>query len=74
MIDAFYDLLGLAYWLAIIVFVVWWVMSIRKAGKPRPRTPREEAELAALRQALERERGTTGIDAAPAALSREQRT
>ena len=74
MIDAFYDLLGLAYWLGIIAVVVWWIRSMRKAARPRARTPREEAELAALRQALDREHGTTGIDQAPAALSREQRT
>lgn len=59
MTDLLFDLLGLAYWAAIIGLVGWWVWRMKKASKPRRRTPREEAELAGLRAALERaDRGT----------------
>lgn len=55
MIDLFYDLLGLAYWLAIIGLVVWVVWSMKKASKPRKRSPREQAELASLRAAMDQD-------------------
>ncbi len=48
------ELLAYAYWAAIVGVVLWWVWSMRKASKPRRRTPREEAELAGLRDAIER--------------------
>ena len=64
MTDLFFDLLGLAYWAAIIGLVGWWVWSIQKASRPQRRTPREEAELAGLRAALERaERKSVGPEA-----------
>lgn len=55
MIDLLYDLLGLAYWLAIIGLVVWVVWSMKKASTPRKRSPREQAELASLRAAMDRD-------------------
>ncbi len=54
MTDLLLDLLGLAYWVALIGLVLWWVCSMKKASRPRPRTPREEAELQSLRAAIER--------------------
>ncbi len=54
MTDLLLDLLGLAYWAAVIGLIVWWVWSMKKASRPRPRTPREEAELHSLRVAIER--------------------
>ncbi len=64
MTDLLLDLLGFAYWAAIIGFVVWWVWSIKKASRPRRRTPREQAELASLRTALARaERKSVGLGA-----------
>ncbi len=54
MTDLLFDLLGLAYWAALIGLIVWWVWSIKKASRPRPRTQREEAELQSLRAAIER--------------------
>lgn len=69
MIELLYDLLGWAYWLAIIAVVVWWVNGMRKAAKPRPRTPQEEAELASVRRALAGEHATPAQ--APAAVSGE---
>lgn len=64
MTDLLFDLLGLAYWAAIIGLVGWWVWSIKKASRPRRRTPREEAELAGLRAALARaDRESVGPEA-----------
>ncbi len=54
MTDLLFDLLGYAYWAAIVGVVVWWVWSMNKASKPRRRTLREERELAGLRDAIER--------------------
>lgn len=50
------DLLVLAYWAAIIGGVLWWIWSIRRSSRPRSRTPREDAELAGLRTAIDRDR------------------
>ena len=50
------DLLGLAYWAAILGGVLWWIWIVRKGRRPHARTPREEAELAGLRAAMERDR------------------
>lgn len=55
MVPLIYDLLGLVFWLGTIGLVVWWVWSMRKAAKPRRRTPREEAELSSLRAAIDRD-------------------
>ncbi len=54
--ELLYDLLGLAYWAAIVGGLLWWVWSIRRGNRPPGRTPREEAELAGLRAAIERDR------------------
>ena len=55
------DLLGLMYWAAIIGGVLWWIWSIRRSSRLRSRTPREVAELAGLRAAIDREwRQTAG--------------
>jgi len=51
-----YDLLGLAYWAAIAGGVLWWVWSMRRRSRPRVRTPQEQAELAGLRAAMDRDR------------------
>ena len=59
MIELFYDVLGLVFWLGTLGLVGWWVWSMRKAATPRRRTPREEAELAGLRAALDAERTLT---------------
>lgn len=56
MSELLYDLLGLAYWAAIIGAVLWWVWSVRRARRPRARTPREQAELTGLRAAIDRDR------------------
>ena len=56
MTELLYDLLGLAYWAAIVGGVAWWIWSIRKARRPKARTPRDEAELAGLRAAIDRDR------------------
>lgn len=58
MSDLLYDLLGLAYWAAIIGGLLWWFLSIRRARRPRVRTPQEHAELAGLRAAIERDART----------------
>ncbi len=50
------DLLGLAYWAAIGGGVLWWILSMRRNSRPRVRTPREQAELAELRAAIDRAR------------------
>jgi len=50
------DLLGLAYWAAIVGGVLWLLWSMRRRSRPRARTPREEAELASLRAAIHRGR------------------
>ena len=55
MIDLFYDLLSLAYWLGIIGLVAWVVWSMKKASRPRKRSSREQAELASLRAAMDRD-------------------
>lgn len=50
------NLLGLSYWVAILGGVLWWIWSLRRGRRPRGRTPREDAELAGLRAAMERDR------------------
>lgn len=52
-------LLRYAYWLGLAAVVIWWVWSVRRAQRPRRRSPREEAELAALRAALARGQGAS---------------
>jgi len=54
--ELLYDLLGFAYWAAIAGGVLWWIWSMRRGRRPRARTPREEAELAGLRAAMDRGR------------------
>jgi hypothetical protein len=54
MSELLYDLLGLAYWAAIVGGVLWWIWIMRRGSRPRVRTPREEAELAGLRTAMDR--------------------
>ena len=56
MSDRLYDLLGRAYWVAIIGLVLWWIWSIRQSSQTRSRTPREDAELAGLQAAIDRDR------------------
>lgn len=56
MSELLYDLLGLAYWAAIIGGLLWWFLAVRKARRPRVRTPQEETELAGLRAAIDRDR------------------
>ena len=51
-----YDLLGLAYWAAIVGGVLWWILSMRRNSRPRVRTLQEQAELAGLRAAMDRDR------------------
>jgi hypothetical protein len=48
------DPLALLYWVAIAAAVVWWAWSMRKAARPRRRSPREDAELACVLAAIER--------------------
>lgn len=48
------DPLALLYWVAIAAVVVWWAASMRKASRPRRRSPREDAELASVLAAIER--------------------
>jgi len=61
MSELLYDLLGLAYWAAIIGGVLWWILIVRRGRRPRVRTPREESELAGLRAAIDRgRRGSAG--------------
>ncbi len=57
--ELLYDLLGLAYWAAILGGVAWWIWSIRKARRPRAMTPRDQDELAGLRAAIDRNRRAT---------------
>lgn len=57
--ELLYDLLSFAYWAAIIGGVAWWIWSIRKARRPVARSPREQAELAGLRAAIDRDRRAT---------------
>jgi len=54
MSELLFDLLGLAYWAAIVGGVLWWIWSIRRSSRPRSRTAREDAELAGLRAAIDR--------------------
>ena len=54
MSELLFGLVGLGYWAAIIGGVLWWIWSIRRSGRPRLRTPREDAELAGLRAAIDR--------------------
>jgi hypothetical protein len=63
--ELLYDLLGLAYWAAIVGGVAWWIWSIRKARRPKARTPRDEAELAGLRAAIDRDRRATAARPGP---------
>ena len=50
------DLLGLVYWAAILGGILWWIWSIRQSSQTRSRTPREDAELAGLQAAIDRDR------------------
>lgn len=59
MSELLFDLLGLAYWAAIVGGVLWWIWSIRRSRRTRWRTPREDAELAGLRAAIDRGRRQT---------------
>ena len=54
MSELLYDLLGFAYWAAIIGGVLWWLWSMRRSRRPPVKTPREQAELAGLRAATGR--------------------
>lgn len=49
------DLLGLAYWGALAGGLLWWFLAVRKARRPRVRTPQEDAELIGLRAAIDRD-------------------
>lgn len=62
MIELFYDLLGLAFWLGTIAFVGWWLWNMKRASAPRRRTAREEAELAGLRAAIQREQAVKPLE------------
>ena len=53
------DLLGLVYWVAIVGGVLWWIWSIGRSSRARSRTPREDAELAGLHAAIDRDRSLT---------------
>ena len=53
------DLLGLACWAAIVGGLLWWIWSIRRSAGARLRTPREDAELAGLRAAIDSGRRQT---------------
>lgn len=55
MIELFYDLLSLTFWLGTFALIVWWLWGMKKASTPRKRTTREEAELASLRGAIDRD-------------------
>ena len=50
------DLLGLTFWTAIVGGVLWWVWSIRRSSRSRTQTPAEDAELAGLQAAFDRDR------------------
>jgi len=63
--ELLYDLLGLAYWAAIIGGLLWWFLAVRKARRPRVRTPQEEAELAGLRAAIDRDRRRPAVRPGP---------
>ena len=56
MTELLYDLLGIAYWVVIGGVLLWWFLSVRKARRPRVRSPQEHAEIAGLRAAIERDR------------------
>lgn len=56
MSELLYELLGLAYWLVIGGALLWWFLSVRRARRPRARTPQEHAEIAGLRAAIDRDR------------------
>lgn len=75
MIDG-HELLGYAYWLGIIAVVVWWIWGMKKASKPRKRSPREEVELASLRAAIDGDqdevlRRLPPVQTPPARLSKD---
>lgn len=55
MIDLLDDLFGLLIWVGSLALVAWWLWGMKKASTPRKRTPREEAELASLRAAIDRD-------------------
>lgn len=67
MIDLFYDLLGLVVWIGTIALVAWWLWGMKKASAPRKRTEREDAELASLRAAIDRDQDRRLRDLAPGA-------
>lgn len=67
MIDLFYDLLGLVVWIGTIALVAWWLWGMKKASAPRKRTEREDAELASLRAAIDRDQDRRLRDPAPGA-------
>ncbi len=54
------DVLTVAYWLALLGLVAWWVIGVRRSSKPPARSAREEAELASVRAALARMTSPTG--------------
>lgn len=51
---SFYALLEIGFWVATLGLILWWFLSMRKASKPRVRTPREQAELDSVRAAVSR--------------------
>ena len=67
MIELFFDLLGLLFWIGTIAFVGWWLWGMKKASAPRKRTAREDAELASLRAAIDRDQDRLLKDLPPGA-------
>ena len=65
MIELFYDLLGLIFWVGTFALIAWWIWGMKKASAPRKRTPREEAELASLRAAIDRDQDRVLRDLPP---------
>lgn len=55
MIASFYEFVVLVVWIATFALIAWWLWGMRKASRPRKRTPREDAELASLRAAIDRD-------------------
>lgn len=53
MLELLYDLRRLAFSLGTIGLVAFWVWSARRTTRPRPRTDREQAELAGLLAAID---------------------
>lgn len=60
-----YDLLRLLFWVGTFALVAWWLWGMKKASAPRKRTAREEAELASLRAAIDRDQDRVLRDLPP---------